>query len=247
MSPVRAEAAKRDRDDQSTSLSKHQILRTALQVVDEQGLGALSIRRIAEVLGVYPTAITWHVGSKSMLLEATAALLFDDLELPDDRAMTWDEWLYDTAHRWRDQLRQHPNLAPIIGNQLTVSPPALPFVERVLRVLTDAGLRDQNLLHSYNTYIGCLIGWVSLELSNSANSQGESESQFDSEISQLNRNLFPAVTGNLDVMRNRAFMIRWADGVSNPLNDSFDVMMTLVILGIKSMASGAGRPSLKSK
>lgn len=237
MSQIQAEAAKRELADQSPSLSKQQILRIALQIVDDQGLAALSIRRIADVLGVYPTAVTWHVGSKSMLLEATASLLFDDLELPDDRAMTWDEWLYDTAHRWRDQLRKHPNLAPIIGNQLTVSPPALPFVERVLRVLADAGLRDQKLLHCYNTFIGCLIGWVSLELSISAKSSGEPEAQFDSEISQLNRNLFPAVTSNLQVIRNRAFMVRWADGVSNPLDDSFDAMMTLIIQGIKELVS----------
>ncbi|MFJ4210754.1 TetR/AcrR family transcriptional regulator [Paenarthrobacter sp. NPDC089675] len=234
---MRAEATKLDRDEQPTSLSRQQILRIALQVVDEQGLSALSIRRIADVLGVYPTAVTWHVGTKSMLLEATAALLFDDLELPDDRAMTWDEWLYETAHRWRNQLRQHPNLAPIIGNQLTVSPPALPFVERILRVLTDAGLRDQRLLHSYNAFIGCLIGWVSLELSNSASSQSESETRFDSEISQLNKNLFPAVTGNLEAIRNQAFMVRWADGVSNPLNSSFDAVITMVIQGIKGLAS----------
>ena len=235
---MRAEATKLGRDEQPASLSKQQILRVALQVVDEHGLSALSIRRIADVLGVYPTAVTWHVGTKSMLLEATAALLFDDLELPDDRAMAWDEWLYETAHRWRNQLQRHPNLAPLIGNQLTVSPPALPFVERILRVLTDAGLRDQRLLHSYNAFIGCLIGWVSLELSSSASPQSESEARFDSEISQLNKNLFPAVTGNLEAIRNQAFMVRWADGVSNPLDGSFDAVITMVIRGIKDLASG---------
>lgn len=217
---------------QSAPLTKAQILRVALDVIDEQGLAALTIRRVADVLGVFPTAVSWHVGSKSELLESTAALVFDDLELPDDHVMDWSAWLNETAHRWRAQMRRHPNLAPIIGNHLTVSPPALPFVERVLRVMVDAGLRDQDLLLSYNAYIGCLVGWTSLELSQSVRSSAEAEERFHQEISDLNRNLFPALLGNLDVVRNRAFMVRWSSGTERPLDDSFDAMISSILESI---------------
>lgn len=225
---------------QTAPLSKQQILRVALDIVDEQGLAALSIRRVADALGVYPTAVSWHVGNKTGLLESTAALLFDDLELPDDPDMDWTGWLKETAHRWRAQMRRHPSLAPIIGNHLTVSPPALPFVERVLRVMVDAGLRDDDLLRSYNAYVGCLVGWTSLELSQSVRSPEEAKERFNQEIADLNRNLFPALLGNLEVVSNRAFMLRWSSATENPLDDSFDSMMAAVIEGISRRSPREG-------
>lgn len=240
MSSSTAGSAPDERDEQSAPLSKQQILRVALGIVDEHGLSALSIRKVADALGVYPTAVTWHVGGKSKLLHATSALVFDDLELPDDQAMSWDLWLYETAHRFRAQMRQHPNLAPVVGSQLTVSPPALPFVERVLRIMVDGGLREADLLHAYNAYIGCLVGWTTLELSQAVHSAAETENAFHGEIDNLNRNLFPALISNLSLMQNHAFMVRWSNGDQNPLHDSFDFMIKLVIAGIKQTAAAAG-------
>nr|QGW61344.1 hypothetical protein ICEMyc226_00312 [Mycolicibacterium sp.] len=212
----------------------------ALDIVDTHGLGALTIRRVADALGVYPTAVMHHVGSKDQLVEDTASLLFDNIELPNDQELVWDNWLRQAAHEWRSSMRKHPNLAPVIGNRLTVSPPALPFVERVLRVLAQSGLRDADLLHAYNTFMGCLIGWVSLELSRSVSAPEEVERNHRLALGHLDRNLFPVITANLNTLDNRAFMVRWANGDQNPLNDSFDVMINLVIEGIERMASTIG-------
>lgn len=220
------------------SLSRAQIVQVAMDIVDAHGLGALTIRRVADVLGVYPTAVMHHVGSKDQLVEGTASMLFDNIELPNDQVLGWQDWLRQAAHEWRSEMRKHPNLAPVIGNRLSVSPPALPFVERVLRVLAQSGLRDTDLLHAYNTFVGCLIGWVSLELSRSEGAPEDAENSYRVTLGQLDRNLFPAITTNLSVIDNRAFMVRWSNGDQNPLNDSFDVMIDVVIEGIDRMSSG---------
>src|SRR5213076_2007244 len=82
-----------------------------------------------------------------------------------DHDTTWDRWLGDVAHLCRNAMHRHPNLAPVIGSQLVVSTTALPFVERILRVLEQLGLDSEDLLHVYNTVIGCVLGWITLELS----------------------------------------------------------------------------------
>lgn len=223
----------KSKKDEKTPLSKGRILRTALGIVDERGISALSIRAVAEELGVYPTAVTWHTGSKANLVADVSALIFQDLELADDRSTTWDAWLRDTARGWRSQMHRHPNLAPVIGNQLTLSLPALPFVERVLRVLSDTGLRNSDLLHAYNTYVGCLVGWVSLELSHSPDPATVARKAYEASLGDIDPKLYTALSGNLASVDNKAFMVRWSNGVQSPMDDSFEHMLDTVLQGIQ--------------
>ena len=132
------------------SLTKDRILREALKLIYERGLSKFSIKRLADELSVFPTAITWHVGTKDELLTDVSALIFDDVTLPNDREMDWSEWLKDTARVVRAQMHKHPNVVPVAGSRLSPVIPSLPFVERVLRVLIDAQVKESDLLHAYS-------------------------------------------------------------------------------------------------
>lgn len=221
------------------ALSKERILRTALNMVDDEGLSKFSMKKLADELGVYPTAVTWHVGTRDELLTALSAMIFDNVELPDDRDRDWRSWLHDTAEVVRAELHRHPNLANLAGNRLSPVAPSLPFVERVLRVLLNVGVREEALLHSYNTYVGCLLGWVTLELSQAPPKPEKVKERYEGALEDLNPNLYMALSANQDLMRDRAFMLRWTAGVKNPLDDSFRFMMDAVIDGIAAHAAPA--------
>lgn len=212
-------------------LTKDMILSAAVGIVDEQGLQALTIRKVADALGVYPTAITWHIGSKDQLVADASGLIFETLQLPDDKAHDWRDWLRLAAASFRESMHKHPNFAVVIGNQLHTSLPALPFVERVLRILNDNGLQGAGLLKAYNAYVGCLIGWVSLELSSSGATPPDAEGQLGV-LSNLDERLYTALSRNLPVVANKAFMVRWDSGTSNPMDDSFEFMLDSVLAGI---------------
>lgn len=222
------------------ALSKKRILQTALDMVDEHGLTKFSIKKLADELGVYPAAVTWHVGPRDELLTALSAMIFDDVQLPDDRDRDSRSWLRESADVVRAKLHQHPNLVHLAGNRLSPVAPSLPFVERVLRVLLNLGIRGDALLHSYNTYVGCLLGWVSLELSQASSKPEQARERFESAIDGLNTNLYTALGENRELMSDRAFMLRWTSGVQNPLDDSFRFMMTTVIEGILSQTTNGG-------
>jgi len=218
-------------------LTKDMILRAAVTIVDEQGLQALTIRKVADALGVYPTAINWHIGSKDQLVADASGLIFEALRLPDDKAHEWQDWLRLTAASFRESMHKHPNFAVVVGTQLYTSLPALPFVERVLRILNDNGLKGDGLLRAYNSYVGCLIGWVSLELSSTSSVAFDEKAQMHV-LSNLDERLYTAVAKNLPTVANKAFIIRWDNGTTNPMNDSFEFMMDSVINGIaRSMKS----------
>lgn len=218
-------------------LSQAVILNAALKMVDEHGIAKFSIKKLADELGVYPTAITWHVGTRDELLTALSAMIFDGVQLPDDRDRDWQSWLRDTADIVRAELHKHPNLVHIAGNRLSPIAPSLPFVERVLRVLVRAGVSGETLLHCFNLYVGNLLGWVSLELSQAAPKPEQAKANFESAIEGLNANLYTELSENRELLRDRAFMVRWTSGVERPLDGSFNFMISTVIAGIESAAN----------
>ena len=89
------------------ALKREQVVRVALPLLDEVGLDGLTVRRLAERLGVQNPALYWHFKNKQALLDAMAkTMLADalaDIQPPsaDDR---WAEWLADVSGRFHRAL-----------------------------------------------------------------------------------------------------------------------------------------------
>ena len=218
---------------ENLTLSKKRVLQAALELIDETGLSKFTIKRLADELGVYPTAVSWHVGTKDELLTDLSAFIFEGVKLPGDTDKGWSEWLRDTARVVRRQMHDHPNLVPIIGSRLSPVLPSLPFVERVLRILTKAGLQGPLLLQAYNTYVGTLLGWVSIELSRASVAQEKARVNYENALDELDTNLYTSVASNRELISNQAFMVRWSNGADNAMDESFEFMLTAIIDGIR--------------
>ena len=98
-------------------LSAERIALCAIAMADEQGLEALSMRRLADRLGVEAMSLYHHVPSKAALLEAMADQLGRTLPLPP--AIAWRESLLAAARSWRDLARRHPGLFPLLATRAT--------------------------------------------------------------------------------------------------------------------------------
>ncbi|WP_113699129.1 TetR/AcrR family transcriptional regulator C-terminal domain-containing protein [Nonomuraea lactucae] len=216
-------------------LSREQIIDAALAFVDERGLDALTMRALAQELGVYPTALYWHVGTKAQLLSAVSARIFEEVALPGAGELPWDAWLAMMARQCRAAIHRHPNLAPIVGSHLVVTTTAIPLVERVIVVLEGAGLAGEELLHVYNSLIGFVLGWVTLELSiEPADAEEGWKDDFARQLRSLDEVAFPALTRNMSLMANNAFMTRWDSGRAKPMDRSFDAALDLLVRGVRA-------------
>src|SRR4051794_16987037 len=105
---TKAGSAKRS-SGRRPSLTRDQILVASLAIVDENGLDALTMREVADRLGVYPNAVYWHMGSRSGLIGAVSTKVFDEIRLPDQRDVTWQDWIGAMAREVRQAMRRHPN------------------------------------------------------------------------------------------------------------------------------------------
>jgi TetR/AcrR family tetracycline transcriptional repressor len=92
-----------------TKIQRDQVVSAALELLDEQGLDALSTRRLAQKLGVESATLYWHFRDKSTLLaEMAAAVLagYQRLDVPADTSQ-WSAWFADNARSFRRALLAH--------------------------------------------------------------------------------------------------------------------------------------------
>ena len=89
-------------------------LQEALHIADTEGLDALSIRRLADALGVKGASLYHHFKDKDEILDGVAFLALADLGPPEDESLPWIDWLLQVARSYRAALLAHPNLLPLI-------------------------------------------------------------------------------------------------------------------------------------
>lgn len=225
------------RGGDSDQLTRELIVTTALRLVDAEGMDMLTMRALADALNVYPTAVYWHVGSKSNLATLIAEQVFNELVLPDDNRLTWDLWLGEVVRQWRAVMHRHPNVAVMSAGKLLTSSAALPFIERLVGVLERAGFSGQQLADVYNAVLGFAFGWVSTELSEApADASDTWSSEFEESLATLNSIAHPALTRNMPDLINRAILLRWKSGRERPLDSAFELALTSLLDGIRLTA-----------
>jgi TetR/AcrR family transcriptional regulator, tetracycline repressor protein len=119
-------------------LSRERLVQAALHLLDEIGLDRLSMRRLAERLGVQSASLYWHVRDKDQLLTLLADALCADIPLPD-AALPWRARLTAIAWEYRRVLLRHRDAALLLASTLPVGPNRLRLAEGMLGTLLAAG------------------------------------------------------------------------------------------------------------
>ncbi|MGH3145148.1 MAG: TetR/AcrR family transcriptional regulator C-terminal domain-containing protein [Rubrobacter sp.] len=129
---------RRDAPDR-TNLTPWAVVEGALSLADSEGLGAVTIRRLARELGVTPMAFYWHFRSKDELLDGMAARIFGEIDLTVDVSATWQEQLRALLGSMLDVLRAHPSTAILLSTRTASSEGSLRATEVALDILGRGG------------------------------------------------------------------------------------------------------------
>ena len=95
-------------------ISKRETLETALRIIDEEGIAALSIRRLAVELNVNGASFYYHFHNKDEIIAGAAELALDDVRAPRDSGEDWQTWIIRNARMYRKTLLNHPDLAMVM-------------------------------------------------------------------------------------------------------------------------------------
>src|SRR5215469_1025554 len=122
-----------------TRLSKQAVVDRGLALADADGLDKLTIRRLAQDLGVTPMALYWHFRSKEDLLTGLADQLWGEIDVNVDLSKPWPAQLRGLMESLVAVLRAHPSASQLLMDMEKQSEPALRATEVTLEVLRGAG------------------------------------------------------------------------------------------------------------
>jgi TetR/AcrR family tetracycline transcriptional repressor len=141
------------------ALSREEVLAGALTLLDKVGLDALTMRRLAEALGVQAGAIYWHFKNKQELVDAMADALLDGLTTPPLTG-TWDQQLGELARRMAAALLKRRDAARLTSHALRPGPNSLAYGESMLRIIASSGRSQEAVLWTASVIGYYTVGFV---------------------------------------------------------------------------------------
>jgi AcrR family transcriptional regulator len=141
------------------TLTREKVLAAAIELADEIGIEALTMRRLAERLDVGPMTIYHHVPSKEEIIDGMVEAVFSEIELPP----VGEDWMTAIRARCasaRKVLVRHPWAAPLMESRTAPGPSNLSHHEAVLRCLRSGGLSLRLTAHAYAVLDSFIYGFA---------------------------------------------------------------------------------------
>lgn len=123
-------------------LSRQRIAAAAMDLVDREGLTALSTRRLGEELGCEAMSIYHHFPSKAHLMDALVDLMLAEARVPAAGTGDWLQRLRVAAHGFRAMALKHPKFFPYFAVHRLNTRAGVAFIDGIIGILREAGFSD---------------------------------------------------------------------------------------------------------
>ena len=161
-------------------LTRELIVTKAVEIIDREGVDALSMRRLGSELGVQAMALYYHFPNRQTILDGVAgavvaeaagdALLPADPEMQERIPGGVDARKFAEGPEWRQTMKTgilavhramqaHPNVAPLLTALSPESMAAVTWVEGPLAILASAGFEGERLVAAYHQILAYSFGW----------------------------------------------------------------------------------------
>lgn len=193
------------------------IVGAALEIVDEEGAEALSMRSLAQRLGSGTATLYRHFANRSELVAMVVDRMLGEVAVEGRAALPWDQACMSFAQSMFEALGRHGNGAPLLIGHVPMGPNAMAQREFMLSVLLDSGFSAQAAANIYATLSRYILGFA-MQVSASA-----AADQHEAEVSEAFRHLdagsYPATAAV-------------AEHLPVPLADEFTFGLRRIIAGL---------------
>jgi TetR/AcrR family tetracycline transcriptional repressor len=210
-------------------LTREAILGAALRIVDEEGMGALSMRRLAADLGVNPMSIYHHLPGKAAVVSGLVGAVFSRMPTSRPGKRPWQERVRAYAQAHRAVVLSHPNLAlQIVSDASAVSEAVLLGSEPLYEALEEAGLPPARIVQAADSLVDFVHGFA---LGEASNPSGE----FDVGAELLAR-IETQPSGKVPALR-RVFGALGEEGARYDFDAGFEAGLDIMVGGIEALAA----------
>lgn len=144
-------------------LSRNSIVAAAIEIADNDGLDAVSIRRLATKLGARPMSLYSHIERKGDLIDLMVDEVMGGAVLPDSLPSgDWRDDLRRIAERTRENIRSHPWMIAVAFRRPFIGPNALRHIDQSLAAVSELSLppeRKRAVLLAVDTYTLGFVRW----------------------------------------------------------------------------------------
>lgn len=142
------------------ALSRDQIVAAALELLDGEGIDALSMRKIGGALNAGAASLYSHVAGKDELVELVVDEIYGEIEVPDAGASDWRAAATSCAESMRAVIRRHPWIVSLLGEAglAYLGPNVMRLSEGLLTVFEAGGFSLQAADQAVNTFVAYVIG-----------------------------------------------------------------------------------------
>jgi AcrR family transcriptional regulator len=144
------------------TLTREQIVKAAIDLLDDEGLDGFSMRTLGRRLGSAATAVYWHVGSKDNLVALAADQVWQEITLPDPTETEWRAAAARMATDLHAMLTRHPWVVQVFGSLMVYGPGMARHDDRNLAIYEAAGftgtLADQAAAAVLTYVLGNALG-----------------------------------------------------------------------------------------
>ncbi|WP_433194739.1 TetR/AcrR family transcriptional regulator C-terminal domain-containing protein [Nocardia sp. CA-107356] len=152
------------RQPKAAGLRRDQIVAAAIELLDAEGLGALSMRKLGAKLDAGATSLYWHVANKDELLELALDEIWGLVQVPDPEQASWREVVTTFAYNFRLTMLGHPWTVTLIGSLPSVGPNAFELSDRLRRTFIGAGFTGTEIYLASGTVTSYVLGQVIPEI-----------------------------------------------------------------------------------
>ena len=219
-------------------ITRELVLATALEIIDRDGVDALSMRRLGAALDRDPMILYRHAPGKAALLDGVVETVLAQLSV-DSTAPDWTAQLRVVAREYRALALAHPNVVPLLVTRPLATPLALRPrgtlrpLEDLLALLTGAGFSGPDALHIYRAFFGFLNGHVLNELQELIENPDEADDLLRLGMHRLPLSEFP-------LLRGLAHALACYDGAAE-LERGLDIL--IIGLAATLPPAGGGHPA----
>ena len=227
--------------DAETALSTERIVGAAIAVADREGLGALSMRRVAVELDVATMSLYRHVRDKEDLLTKMMDAAFVEWQVPPRQSGdSWQETIAVAARQLWQLFRRHLWLAPAYSlTRPLVVPSGLTYTEHVLSTLLGRGLKPATAFSMHLILFNYVRGFATsleMEATAEADTGVTAEEWMDVQMPALT-----AVLADQDLPAFRAVLDSFMpDGFDMDLDELFEAGLGYLLDGFDRETEGLG-------
>jgi AcrR family transcriptional regulator len=139
-------------------LTRKRIIAAAMDLIERDGVEAVSMRRLATELGCGVMSLYNHVPSKSALLDGVADAVMSGIQITPGPAASWQEQVRAQARAFRQIARAHPRCTLVVVSRPPSSASMVRPVESALATLREAGFGRQDAVRIVRAFVAYIVG-----------------------------------------------------------------------------------------